>query len=369
MKKVISLVGARPQFIKESVVNEAVRKANAWEHILVNSGQHYDFNMAGTFLEELNISIPKYNMGVGSGTHAEQTADAMCKFEKILLQEKPDMVLLYGDTNTTLAGAISAAKLHLPIAHVEAGPRTYNRLFPEETNRVLTDHISELLFACTSLNEENLAKENIVNRVHNVGDVMYDLYLKMSGKFSPETEMLKYGLMADKYIAATIHRDFNTDDEESLRSILTGLNVVKQDFGLDVIFPLHPRTKNKIAEFDLENMLSKLTTIEPLGYLELMSLTQNAVFVVTDSGGFQKESYWAGKRGILTMPQGWQEITDTGWHVLLGDVQNINWEKEIRNILQPFEYPANIFGDGHAADKIVEIISEFLNGSKKNADR
>ena len=153
--KVVSLVGARPQFIKEAVVNKAVRESNAWRHVLVHSGQHYDFNMSGTFFDELGIPKPDYFLGVGSGSHAVQTADAMCKFEDVLLKEKPDMVMLYGDTNTTLAGALDAAKLHIPIAHVEAGPRTYNKLFPEEVNRVLTDHISDLLFACTKLNVEN----------------------------------------------------------------------------------------------------------------------------------------------------------------------------------------------------------------------
>ena len=360
--KVLSLVGARPQFIKEAVVNEAVRKANAWEHVLVNSGQHYDFNMAGTFFDELNIPVPKYNMGVGSGTHAEQTADAMCKFETILLDEKPDMVLLYGDTNTTLAGAIAASKLHIPIAHVEAGPRTYNKLFPEEVNRVLTDHISDLLFACTSLNVENLAKEGIVHGVHNAGDVMYDLYVKMRARLSPEAEMAKYSLDAGKFIIATIHRDFNTDNKGALQSILTGLNIATRDFGLKVILPLHPRTRNKISLFGLEKMLDKITVTEPLGYLELMSLTQNASFVITDSGGFQKESYWAGKRGILTMPQGWQEITDTGWHTLIGDPIEVDWQSLISEIMQPFNYPANIFGNGHAAEKIVKVISETLSG-------
>jgi UDP-N-acetylglucosamine 2-epimerase len=362
MLKVLSLVGARPQFIKEAVVNEAVRKAEAWEHVLVNSGQHYDFNMAGTFFDELNIPVPNYNMGVGSGTHAEQTADAMCKFEIILLDEKPDLVLLYGDTNTTLAGAIAASKLHIPIAHVEAGPRSYNKLFPEEVNRVLTDHISDLLFACTSLNVENLAKEGIVQGVHNAGDVMYDLYAKMRAKLSPEAEMEKYSLDSGKFIIATIHRDFNTDNRDTLQSILTGLNIVMRDFGLKVILPLHPRTRNKISLFGLGKMLDKITVTEPLGYLEFMSLTQNAAFVITDSGGFQKESYWAGKRGILTMPQGWQEITDTGWHKLIDDPIQADWKSLISDILQPFEYPANIFGDGHAAEKIVKVISETLSG-------
>jgi UDP-N-acetylglucosamine 2-epimerase (non-hydrolysing) len=219
MKKVVSLVGARPQFIKEAVVGAEVRQRDAWNHILVHSGQHYDENMSGAFFDELDILPPQYNMGVGSATHAEQTADALCKFEKILFEEKPDMVILYGDTNTTLAGALTASKLHIPIAHVEAGPRTYNKLFPEEVNRVLTDHISDLLFACTSLNVENLAKEGIAEGVYNVGDVMYDLYLKMTNKFIPKAEMDRYGLFPGRYIVATIHRDFNTDDKKALSSM------------------------------------------------------------------------------------------------------------------------------------------------------
>ena len=271
------------------------------------------------------------------------------------------MVLLYGDTNTTLAGAIAASKLHIPIAHVEAGPRTYNKLFPEEVNRVLTDHISDLLFACTSLNVENLAKEGIVQGVYNAGDVMYDLYVKMRAKLSPEAEMAKHSLVEGKFIIATIHRDFNTDNRDTLQSILVGLNIATRDFGLKVLLPLHPRTRNKISLFGLGKMLDKITVTEPLGYLELMSLTQNASFVITDSGGFQKESYWAGKRGILTMPQGWQEITDTGWHTLIGDPILADWKSLISEIMKPYDYPKNIFGDGHAAEKIVKTIKELIN--------
>lgn len=360
--KIISLVGARPQFIKEAVVSRVVHKNNAWKHILVHSGQHYDFNMSGTFFDELGIPKPDYYMGVGSGTHATQTADAMCKFEDILLNEKPDMVLLYGDTNTTLAGAITAAKLHISIAHVEAGPRTYNKLFPEEINRVLADHISDLLFACTELNVKNLKKEGIETGVYNSGDVMYDLYLKMLPDFRPETEMSKYTLFAGNYVLATIHRDFNTDNQEIFKSILEGLNTAVDKFSLQVIMPLHPRARNKISEFGFEGLLKKIKVTEPLGYLELMSLAQTARFVVTDSGGFQKESYWAGKRGLLIMPQGWQEITDTGWHTLIGDPILADWKSLISEIMQPFNYPANIFGDGHAAEKIVKVISETLSG-------
>lgn len=243
--KVISLVGARPQFIKEAVVNRVIREHSAWKHILVHSGQHYDFNMSGTFFDELGIPQPNYFLGVGSGSHAVQTADAMCKFEEVLVKEKPDMVMVYGDTNTTLAGALDAAKLHIPVAHIEAGPRTYNKLFPEEVNRVLTDHISDFLFACTELNVENLRKEGITEGVYNAGDVMYDLYLKMLPKLDPVKEMRRYGLSEDGYILATIHRDFNTDNAERFTAILKGLNTISKVKGLQILYPMHPRARKK----------------------------------------------------------------------------------------------------------------------------
>ena len=359
-KKIVSLVGARPQFIKEAVVNKAVRERGAWRHVLVHSGQHYDFNMSGTFFEELGIPNPDYFLGVGSGSHAVQTADAMCKFEEVLLKEKPDMVMVYGDTNTTLAGAIDAAKLHIPIAHVEAGPRAYNKLFPEEVNRVLTDRISDLLFACTELNVENLRKEGITKGVYNVGDVMYDLYLKMLPRLNPEKEMRRFGLSANRYIVATIHRDFNTDDKDRLTAILKGLNTVAQAKGLQILFPMHPRARKKAEEFGLGYLLEALITTEPLGYLELMSLLQNAKYAVTDSGGFQRETYWARKRAILIMPQGWQEITETGWHLLENDPCGMDWLKELERLEQPMDYPGSIFGNGHAAEKIVETILKTL---------
>ncbi len=356
MHKIVSLVGARPQFIKEAVVNKAVRDTNAWRHVLVHSGQHYDFNMSGTFFDELGIPKPDYFLGVGSGSHAVQTADAMCKFEEVLLKEKPDLVMVYGDTNTTLAGALDAAKLHIPIAHVESGPRTYNKLFPEEVNRVLTDHISDLLFACTELSVENLRKEGITKGVYNVGDVMYDLYLKMLPRLNSVAEMQEYGLHNDGYILVTIHRDFNTDDKDKFTAILEGLNSVAQGTRLQIFFPMHPRARKKAMEFGLEHLLEKLITTEPLGYLELMSLLQTAKYVISDSGGFQRETYWAKKRALLIMPQGWQEITDTGWHLLENNPCGMDWLKETEKLEQPMDYPGSIFGDGHAAEKIVETI-------------
>lgn len=359
--KVISLVGARPQFIKEAVVNRVIRERNAWRHILVHSGQHYDFNMSGTFFDELGIPKPDYFLGVGSGSHAVQTADAMCKFEEVLIKEKPDMVMLYGDTNTTLAGALDAAKLHIPVAHIEAGPRTYNKLFPEEVNRVLTDHISDLLFACTELNVENLNREGITDGVYNAGDVMYDLYLKMLSSFTPEQEMRKYSLSENNYILATIHRDFNTDDPERFTAILKGLNTLSKAYGLQILYPMHPRARKKAIEFGLEHLLENLITTEPLGYIELMSLLQKAKFAVTDSGGFQRETYWAQKRALLIMPQGWQEITDTGWHLLANDPRNMDWKESVNGLESKMDYPGQIFGDGLSAQKIVDTILKTFN--------
>lgn len=360
MHKVVSLVGARPQFIKEAVVNKAVRESNAWSHVLVHSGQHYDFNMSGTFFDELGIPKPDYFLGVGSGSHAVQTADAMCKFEEVLLKEKPDLVIVYGDTNTTLAGALDAAKLHIPIAHVEAGPRMFNKIYPEEINRIVTDHVADILFACTELNAQNLYKEGIMQGVYNVGDVMYDLYLKTLPLLSPEREMKKYGLSCDRYILVTIHRGMNTDDKGRLSSILDGLNRIVKETGLKVLFPIHPRSRKQIEQFGLESKLKDITAIEPLGYLELMSLLQHAKYVVTDSGGFQREAYWAQKRALLIIPEGWPEITDTGWHLLENDPCNMDWLKETEKLEQLMVYPGEIFGDGHAAEKIVETIRKTL---------
>ncbi|MDO4988189.1 MAG: UDP-N-acetylglucosamine 2-epimerase (non-hydrolyzing) [Synergistes sp.] len=356
MMKVVSLVGARPQFIKEAVVNNAVRQQNAWQHILVHSGQHYDFNMSGAFFEELGIPKPDHYLGVGSGSHAAQTADALIKFEDVLRSEKPDLVMVYGDTNTTLAGALDAAKLHIPIAHIEAGPRTYNKLFPEEVNRVLTDHISDYLFACTELNVQNLAKEGIVKGVYNTGDVMYDLYLKMQPKLNPEAEMEHFGLKHNGYVLATIHRDFNTDSKERFESVLKGLNTIAKTQNVKVLYPMHPRARKTAKQFGLSDLLKDLIITEPVGYLELMSLLQECRFGVTDSGGFQRECYWAKKRAMLLMPQGWQEITDTGWHLLENDVTTLNWEEKTTELLQEMPYPGSIFGKGNAAEKIVREI-------------
>ena len=356
MKKVVSLVGARPQFIKEAVIGAEVRRRNAWNHILVHSGQHYDANMSDIFFTELDMKQPDHFLGVGSGLHGRQTAEVLTKFEELLLNEKPDLVLVYGDTNTTVAGALAASKLKIPVAHIEAGIRQNPKDMPEEINRILTDHISRYLFCCSELAAKNLAKEGITEGVFVVGDVMYDLYLKMKPRFTPKETREQYGLEEGRYIIATLHRDFNVDYPDSLRNILEGLVQVKKETGLEILLPLHPRTRKRLSEFRLQRLIENLKTTEPIGYLDLMSLTQGCAAVVTDSGGYQKEAYYAGKRAVVVMPDtGWRELTKAGWNRL-----SIPESKFIKNMLADSldtnKYLKNIFGNGDAGENIVEAI-------------
>lgn len=356
MKKVVSLVGARPQFIKEAVIGAEVRRQNAWNHILVHSGQHYDANMSDIFFAELDMKQPDYFLGVGSGLHGKQTAEVLTKFEELLLNEKPDLVLIYGDTNTTVAGALAASKLKIPVAHVEAGIRQNPKDMPEEINRVLTDHISKYLFCCSDLAAKNLVKEGITEGVFVAGDVMYDLYLKMKPRFTPKETREQYGLEEGKYIIATLHRDFNVDDPESLRNILEGLVQVKKETGLEILLPIHPRTRKRIAEFGLESLVIELKTTEPIGYLDLMSLTQDCAAVATDSGGYQKEAYYAGKRVVVIMPDtGWRELVETGWNLLCTpDAEQIAYR--ISKALETAARLEKLFGEGNAGEKIASSI-------------
>lgn len=358
MKKVVSLVGARPQFIKEAVIGAEVRRQNAWNHILVHSGQHYDANMSDIFFTELDMKQPDHFLGVGSGLHGRQTAEVLTKFEELLLNEKPDLVLVYGDTNTTVAGALAASKLKIPVAHIEAGIRQNPKDMPEEINRILTDHISRYLFCCSELAAKNLAKEGITEGVFVVGDVMYDLYLKMKPRFTPKETREQYGLEKDRYIIATLHRDFNVDNLESLRNILEGLVQMKKETGLEILLPLHPRTHKRISEFGLESLVIELKTTEPIGYLDLMSLTQDCVAVATDSGGYQKEAYYAGKRAVVIMPDtGWRELTEAGWNFLCAPKAK-EVARKTAALIEYFSWSGNLFGDGNAGEKIVSRINE-----------
>ncbi|ANQ53780.1 UDP-N-acetylglucosamine 2-epimerase [Thermosipho sp. 1063] len=347
--KIISLVGARPQFIKEAIIHKELKKYKIKE-ILVHSGQHYDFNMSDVFFKELDIKNPDYYLNVGSGNHGEMTGKIMIEFEKVVINEKPDVILVYGDTNTTLAGAIVGAKLKIPIAHIEAGIRQEPKDMPEEINRVLTDRISKYLFCPSKLAVENLKKENITNGVHFVGDIMYDLYKIMEPKFKDEI-LNELKLKESEFIVLTLHRDFNVDNREKLKKILESLNKIAKE--RQIIFPIHPRTKKRIVEFGLGNYLENITIIQPLDYLNLMGLVKNSWKIITDSGGLQKEAYFAKKQAIVLMPDtGWRELVELGWNKLANE--NNLYEKtfeETKTI-----YPKDIYGTGNSRKDILKIL-------------
>jgi len=273
MKKIITIVGARPQFIKVAPVSRVLREH--FHEVLINTGQHYDHKMAGVFFEELNIPRPDYDLGIGSASHGEQTGEMLKKIEKVLLDEKPQGVLVYGDTNSTLAGALAASKLHIPIFHVEAGLRSYNKQMPEEINRVLTDHVSSLLFAPTITAVNNLKTEGITDNVINAGDVMFDAVLYNNDLADEKYDLVNFGLEKDSYLLATIHRAENTDNVERLRGIFESLNELEDK----VVLPLHPRTEKVLKEQNLSHLIddsSNINVIEPVSYLEMLLLEKNA---------------------------------------------------------------------------------------------
>lgn len=358
--KIMTVVGARPQFIKAAAVSRVLRLHD--KEILVHTGQHYDENMSGIFFEELQIPRPDYNLGVGSGSHGRQTGEMLIKIEELVLSEKPDAMLVYGDTNSTLAGALAASKLHVPVAHVEAGLRSYNRAMPEEQNRVLTDHISSLLFCPTDTAVENLAKEGISQNVYNVGDVMCDalyFYRELAQKSCHGLDMLKYienrpGEIDGEYYLATIHRAENTDGSETLKKILTAF----EQLDAPVIFPVHPRTKPIVKSLVSELKCENIHFVEPVSYLQMIYLASNAKKIVTDSGGLQKEAYLLSVPCVTVREQTeWVETLRGGWNVLshpedadiLNNVNNVHPDKSKRS---PY------YGDGHAASKICRILNE-----------
>ena len=358
--KIVTIVGARPQFIKAAPVSKAIRDHNEKEddpritEVLVHTGQHYDHGMSQIFFDELDISEPDLNLGVGSGSHGWQTGQMLVRIEEVLLEEKPDYVVVYGDTNSTLAGALAAVKLHIPVAHVEAGLRSFNREMPEEHNRVLSDHCSGLLFCPTQTAVDNLAKEGIINGVHLVGDTMYDAVLQFAGRAHQRSTILKdLGLMPKGYLLATIHRPYNTDIPGHLRNILRAF----EDIGDLIIFPIHPRTRKKIAELDGKYNLKgpeNLKMIDPVGYLDMLMLEQHARVILTDSGGMQKEAYFFGVPCVtLRTETEWVETVEAGWNQVTGA------EKD--SIVKCFENASlgekiADYGDGDAALKILQIL-------------
>ncbi len=395
--KIVTVVGARPQFIKAAAVNRATQELNKRKkqirEVLVHTGQHYDYLMDEVFFEELELPRPDYYLGVGSGSHARQTGMILERVESVLQKEKPEIVVVYGDTNSTLAGALAAAKLNIPVAHVEAGLRSYNRNMPEEMNRLLTDHLSTFLFCPTSQAVRNLSKEGIKDGgkriVKNVGDVMYDSVLYYSKIAEKKSTILKrLDLLTPKsvraihesplpptpnscterfqtvpYYLVTLHRAENTDNPKRLRSIFTALNELGKN--VPIVLPLHPRTKKMMSVYHLFPRSLRIRLVEPVSYLAMLNLERNAAAILTDSGGVQKEAYWF-RVPCFTLREEteWVETVRGGWNVLVG----IEPKKIVREIIRLEKrrlskkgtrnesIPTGIFGDGKASEKIVQIL-------------
>jgi len=361
--KIATIIGARPQFIKAAVVSRAIAESNKLvtsnaslvTELIVHTGQHYDHNMSEVFFKELEIPEPHLNLEVGSGYHGQQTGQMLIKLEEVMLSEKPDWVLVYGDTNSTLAGALAAVKLHIPVAHVEAGLRSFNKSMPEEHNRVLTDHCSDLLFCPTSAAVKNLKIEGVTNGVHRVGDVMFDSVLfntELATKRSKILETLK--LQNKAYALATVHRAENTDDSHRLQAIFEALEKISSE-GLRVVLPLHPRTRKLYDALRFSG--AKIKIIEPVSYLDMLQLEQQARFILTDSGGVQKEAYWM-KVPCITLRDEteWIETVEAGWNILAGAERDKIVESAKTDRKPSKQYSA--YGDGKAGEKIVDILRQ-----------
>ena len=368
--KIVTVVGARPQFIKAAPVSRAIEGynkqgvsgASSILEVLVHTGQHYDDNMSQVFFRELELRNPEYNLGVGSGSHGDQTGEMLKRIEGVLVKERPDYVLVYGDTNSTLAGALAAVKLHIPVAHVEAGLRSYNKQMPEEINRVLTDHVSTLLFCPTETSMKNLAREGITQGANFLGDVMYDALLyniKIAEKRSTILETLglrtahSSGTMP--YYLATVHRAENTDDPERLRAIIEAFQEISLTH--PVIWPIHPRTQQALKLYrPLSITKCSLRMIDPLSYLDMLILEKNAEAILTDSGGVQKESCWFQVPCITLRDETeWVETVISGWNILVG----ANTKKIIQcalSLAMPQPVPP-FYEKGRTAQSILEVLT------------
>jgi len=357
--KIVTIVGARPQFIKAGVISRLVREHSDIQELLIHTGQHYDENMSDVFFNELQIPKPAFHLGIGSGPHGQQTGRMLEAIEKVLQETKPDCVLVYGDTNSTLAGALAASKLHLPIAHVEAGLRSFNRRMPEEINRVLTDHISTWLFAPTQAAVDHLCDEGCPARnIHLVGDVMYDATL-FSADRADYHLLDKLGLKAKKFLLATIHRAENTDDPHRLHAILTAFQEIAAE--LPVVLPLHPRTRVILQKMgDFEKSTAGLCILNPLSYRDMVVLEKNALLVATDSGGVQKEAFFHRVPCVtLREETEWMELVDLGWNRLVSPSNKQEIVKAIRECLNgnaPPAAPLDLYGGGKAGQRILEIL-------------
>jgi len=356
MRKIVSIVGARPQFIKAAILSRQFRLLGVQESI-IHTGQHFEANMSDIFFREMEIPKPAYQLDIHTLSHGAMTGRMLEGIEKALLVEKPDGVVLYGDTNSTLAGALAASKLRIPIVHVEAGLRSFEMTMPEEVNRVLTDRVSNILFCPTETAVNNLKREGFDHmpaKIVNSGDVMYDAALYYEDKALLKSDILRR-IGTKKFVLATIHREENADSPEKLRSIITGLNEIHKQ--VPVVVPLHPRTRNILAQ---QYILPNFMIIDPVGYFDMIILLKNAELVITDSGGVQKEAFFFGKHCITLREQTeWVELVEKGLNMLVGS--------DSRRLISAFNYfstqesdfSANLYGNGHAAKTMAEIIQKF----------
>jgi UDP-GlcNAc3NAcA epimerase len=353
--KIATVIGARPQFIKAAMVSKAIANYNNINEVIIHTGQHFDDNMSKIFFMEMDIPKPNYNLGIQSAYHGSMTGRQLEGIEKILIKENPDFILVYGDTNSTLAGALSAAKLNIPVAHVEAGLRSFNKRMPEEINRVLTDHISNLLFVPTDTAKENLICEGIeMETIYKVGDVMYDASLHFYQIAEEKSDILdKLNLEPKKYILCTVHRQENTDNPEKLKNIFNALSKSE----LPVIIPLHPRTKKMLAKNNI-TLNGHIVPIKPLGYLDMILIEKNALKIATDSGGVQKEAFFYQVPCItLREETEWVELISAGANRLSGT--NKKQIITLLNTALSFPDTKQFYGDGNAAEKIIDTLLKY----------
>jgi len=352
--KILTIVGARPQFIKASAFSRAVKNYADVEEVIVHTGQHFDKNMSDIFFEEMEIPTPKYNLEIHSLSHGAMTGRMLEEIEKVLLLEKPDVLLVYGDTNSTLAGALAAKKMHIKVAHVEAGLRSFNMRMPEEVNRILTDRISDYLFCPTDTAVKNLKNEGYANipcDVVRTGDVMYDAALFYAKKAEVSSTILyDLGVAKNEYVLTTIHRQENTDDEKNLKNIVGALNEINAR--VRVVIPLHPRTRKILEQ---HSIMPEFTMIDPVGYIDMVQLTANAKLVMTDSGGLQKEAFFFQKNCVTMREQTeWIELVENGFNVTTGAVK----EKIVAGfntmLTKENDFSVNLYGTGKASAEIVE---------------
>jgi UDP-GlcNAc3NAcA epimerase len=357
--KICTIVGARPQFIKSAAVSCALKMKMIMQEVLIHTGQHYDRMMSDVFFDDLGIDPPGYNLGIGSGHHGMQTGRMLEAIETVLCDERPDWVLVFGDTNSTLAGALAAAKLHIPVGHVEAGLRSFNRRMPEEVNRVLADHLSELLFAPTATAVQNLAREGLCgSKVRLVGDVMYDAALLYGVRAQERSRILaSLDLQPKRYILATIHRAENTDEPNRLRAIVEALDAVGRE--CPVILPLHPRTRNALERAKLmETLGTRVQAIAPVGFLDMLMLEMHAALVVTDSGGVQKEAFFYKVPCVTVRDETeWVELLESGWNHLVPPRSGGAMASAILARIAKQGVETSPYGDGRAANKICDMLA------------